>query len=311
MRPFPRGSHRLLLAFIAGIYIFFSVSVAAFCQTVSLSVPPAMLRQRTGTSAIPMSVFQVSSLAPGSFGEDAGGSGAGQSSDHHAIVKHSVKRVLEDQKELYIAPFNPSNLKWDAVVLGGTAVFLSMDHHIENRLPGTHYNLYSDMSNAGIAGMGAALAGLWAYGIKNHNPHAQETGALELETLVNTFLIYTPMQLISGRQRPFEGNGHGDFWRHHGLNTSFPSGHALFTFSMATVVADEYPKRWVQVLAYSAAAAVTTGRLLARDHWSSDIWVGSALGVGIGTHIFHAHCEEGVSPSCQHHRRRFPLVFAP
>jgi hypothetical protein len=30
----------------------------------------------------------------------------------------------------------------------------------------------------------------------NH-PHARETGELELETLVNTFLVYTPMQLIA------------------------------------------------------------------------------------------------------------------
>jgi hypothetical protein len=30
----------------------------------------------------------------------------------------------------------------------------------------------------------------------NH-PHARETGELELESLVNTFLVYTPMQLIA------------------------------------------------------------------------------------------------------------------
>lgn len=260
---------------------------------------------------ISMAQFQVSSLAPESFGEDAARGGTLQNSDHHALVKHSVKRVLQDQKELYSAPFRPSNFKWDAVVLGGTAVFLTVDHHVENTLPGKPYRFYSDMSNAGIAGMGAALAGLWAYGIKTHNPHAKETGELELETLVDTFLVYVPMQFVAGRQRPFEGNGHGDFWRHHGLNTSFPSGHALFTWSMATVVAHEYPKPWVEALAYSVAGAVTAGRLLGRNHWSSDLWVGSALGIGIGTHIFHAQCEEGLSPSCIHHHRRFPLILTP
>jgi len=54
------------------------------------------------------------------------------------------------------------------------------------------------------------------------NEHAKETGQSELETLVNTFLIYAPVQLIAGRQRPGEGNGHGDFLRHHNMNTSFP-----------------------------------------------------------------------------------------
>ena len=32
------------------------------------------------------------------------------------------------------------------------------------------------------------------------------------------------MQLILGRQRPDEGNGHGNFFKHHAVNTAFPGG---------------------------------------------------------------------------------------
>jgi hypothetical protein len=35
-------------------------------------------------------------------------------------------------------------------------------------------------------------------------------GSLEVEALVNTFLIYTPMHYVAGRQRPGEANGYGD-----------------------------------------------------------------------------------------------------
>jgi hypothetical protein len=70
------------------------------------------------------------------------------------------------------------------------------------------------------------------------------------------------VQLIAGRQRPGEVNGHGDFLRHHNINTSFPGGHAMFTWAMASVVAHEYPKTWVKVLAYSGAFAITTVRFL-------------------------------------------------
>ena len=126
---------------------------------------------------------------------------------------------------------------------------------------------------------------------------------LELETLVDTFLIYTPMQLVGARQRPDEGNGNGDFWKHHNINTSFPGGHAMFTFAMSTVVSHEYPQKWVQVLAYSAASIVTVTRFMARDHWASDMLVGSALGIGIGAHVFHAHCDPELSDSCKHHVR--------
>jgi len=92
------------------------------------------------------------------------------------------------------------------------------------------------------------------------------TAPLEVEALVNTFLVYTPMQLAAGRQRPSEGNGYGDFGHHHNIDTSFPAGHPMFTIAMASVVPHEYPKPWVEALAYGAAAAVMGGPLLGRDH---------------------------------------------
>jgi len=186
------------------------------------------------------------------------------------------------------------------LVLGGTAGLLIADRHIENHLPSGHNTFWGDTSDVAIAGLGAAVAVDWLRGIKTDDPHAKETGELELETLINTFLIYTPMQFIAGRQRPGEGNGHGDFLRHHAMNTSFPGGHAMFAWAMATVALHEYHKPWEQALIYSAATLVTAGRFLGHDHWSSDMFVGTALGVGIGTHIFYAHCDPELTESCKH-----------
>jgi len=226
-----------------------------------------------------------------------------QESDHQGLVMRSVKRTLEDQRELYRAPFKPSNFKWDALVLGGTAALLATDRNIEKHIGNAHFTFYQATSDVAIAGLGATLGGVWIWGIKGNHQHAKETGVLELETLVNTFLIYTPMQLLAARQRPGEGNGNGDFWKHHNINTSFPGGHAMFTFAMATVVSHEYPQKWVQALAYSAATIVTVTRFMARDHWASDMLAGSALGIGIGAHVFHAHCNPDLSDSCKHHVR--------
>lgn len=226
-----------------------------------------------------------------------------EQTNHRGLVARSVERTLEDQKELYRAPFKLSNLKWDALVLGGTGALLATDRHIENHIGNAHYTFYQATSDIAIAGLGATLGGVWIWGIKGDHPHAKETGQLELETLINTFLIYTPMQLVLGRQRPGEGNGNGDFFKHHAINTSFPGGHAMFTFAMATVVSHEYSQKWVQALAYSAASIVTVSRFMAKDHWASDMFIGSALGIGIGAHIFHAHCNPELSDSCKHHVR--------
>lgn len=259
-----------------------------------------------GFTTLPAGTFEPGATE-NSAEQDATGSSSPQTqmrgSDHPGLVMRSVKRTLEDQKELYLTPFKPYNFKWDALVLGGTGALLATDRRIETHIGTAHYTFYQATSDVAIAGLGATLAGVWAWGIKGDHPHAKETGALELETLVNTFLIYTPMQLLAARQRPGEGNGYGDFWKHHAINTSFPGGHAMFTFAMATVVSHEYSQKWVQALAYGAATAVTVSRFMARDHWSSDMLAGSALGIGIGAHIFHAHCNPELSDSCKHHVR--------
>jgi hypothetical protein len=305
----------ILLLLTAGMLF----SESARCQTESLDSLPSLPSPQGNLQIVAATGhFDVSSLSPGTFERDARGEEWAQQeatgnsansqihmqeSDHHGIVMRSVKRTLEDQKELYLSPFKVSNLKWDGLVLGGTGALIATDRHIESHIGTAHYTFYQATSDIAIAGLGATLGGVWIWGIKGDHQHAKETGALELETLVNTFLIYTPMQLMAARQRPGEGNGNGNFWKHHNINTSFPGGHAMFTFAMATVVSHEYPQKWVQALAYSAASIVTVTRFMARDHWASDMLIGSALGIGIGSHIFHAHCNPELSDSCKHHVR--------
>lgn len=216
----------------------------------------------------------------------------------HGFIVRNLRRGLEDQKELYGAPFKAKNLKWDALFLATTGALLATDRGASRAVPTDHVNISHDVALFSIASTGATIGSLWAYGIKTDNPHAKETGALTLESLANTFLIYTPMQFIAGRERPDEGTGNGRFWRHGNFNTSFPAGHPMFTWAMASVVAHEYPRRWVKVLAYGAAVSLSASRFTGRNHFPSDIFVGSTLGYLIGTHIFHAHCDPGLSEAC-------------
>ena len=219
------------------------------------------------------------------------------------FLRRSIKRIGQDQKRLYLAPFEKHNLKWDAVVLVGTGALLAADRHIESNVSHSHFTLYQATSDIGIAGLAGSLGAIYIYGFKTEHRHARETGELELETLINTFLIYTPMQLIFGRQRPDEGNGRGDFFKRHAVNTSFPGGHAMFTWAMASVLADEYPKPWARVLSYGAAFTVTFSRFMARDHWSSDMFVGTALGLAIAENTFHARCNPEFPSQCKGHQR--------
>ncbi len=221
-----------------------------------------------------------------------------QASPQGGFLARNLRSGLQDQKQLYSSPFRAKNLKWDALFLVSTAGLLAADRHISRAIPNDHVNISHDVALTLLLGTSAATGGTWLYGLKTGDRHADETGVLTLESLANTFLVYTPMQLMAGRERPDEGTGNGRFRQHFGLDTSFPGGHAMFTWSMASVIAHEYPKRWVKFAAYGAAFSVSATRLTGRNHFASDIWVGSILGYLIGTRIFHAHCDPQFSPAC-------------
>jgi membrane-associated phospholipid phosphatase len=103
------------------------------------------------------------------------------------------------------------------------------------------------------------------------------------------------LQLITGRERPNQGSGNGRFWRDNSINSSFPSGHAVFTWSIASVIAHEHPRPWVKWLVYGSATAVSVSRYSGREHFPTDVVVGSVIGYLVGRHIFSAHCQTELS----------------
>jgi membrane-associated phospholipid phosphatase len=221
---------------------------------------------------------------------------AGQ--QHQGFIVRNLRRGLADQKSLYAAPFKVKNIKWDILFLGVTGGLLAGDRQISRQISNDHVDVSHAVALGTLLGTSAAAGGIWAYGLKTGNRHADETGELTLETLANTFLIYTPMQFLAGRERPDDGTGNGRFWVHRNFNTSFPAGHPMFTWAMASVIAHEYPRTWVKILAYGAAGTLSVARLTGRNHFASDIWVGSGLGYLIGAKIFHMHCDPQFSDAC-------------
>ncbi len=278
------------------------LAVAANSQESSSTTAATTIQSTPAAADFRLSDFRLETLDEDNPSPD-GAPSSSTSTDHQpGLVKRSIIRIGQDQKHLYRGPFEAHNLKWDAVILIGTGAFLAADRHIENNISHSNFSAYQHISDAALGGLAGSAAAIYLYGLRDDHSHARETGELELETLVNTFLIYAPMQLIAGRQRPDEGNNHGDFLKHHALNTSFPGGHAMFTWAMASVLADEYPKPWARVLSYGAAFTVTFARFMARDHWASDMFVGTGLGLAIAERTFHARCNPEFPSQCKQHQ---------
>lgn len=89
------------------------------------------------------------------------------------------------------------------------------------------------------------------------------------------------------RECPNVDRFEGSFYRTStGYNSSFVSGHSLTAWSSAAVIASEYPNRWVQIGAYTAATGASLTRVLAQQHFPSDVLLGSAAGWLIGRYVY-------------------------
>src|SRR5208282_3114646 len=114
---------------------------------------------------------------------------------------------------------------------------------------------------------------------------SRETGFLAGEAATDSMIVTEALKLAFGRARPNAPNA-GSFAAG---GASFPSEHAAAAWSVATVLADEYPGRLTKLLAYGTATGIGLARVGAREHFPSDVVVGSAVGYLIGRYVYRAH----------------------
>lgn len=207
-----------------------------------------------------------------------------------------VHRFPHDQFSIFTAPAHigrtPHAWRYIAPFVVGAA-FIAADKHLSANLPKGHGGVSATIANIGLDGTAATAGVFYLTGLARHDDHERETGLLAGESLLNSVLPHMAMSAVFGRRRPYQGAGdelgEGDFFARHSASASFPSGHSMFTWAMASTFADEYPSVPSKVLWYSVATTVTVSRVTGREHFASDVIVGGAIGYLIAKHIYHAH----------------------
>ncbi|HYR77073.1 MAG TPA: phosphatase PAP2 family protein [Pyrinomonadaceae bacterium] len=202
------------------------------------------------------------------------------------------KNILRDQKAIWTAPFHlrGRDARWLAPLGLGTAALIATDRRTGDEIGEFHrqLNVSRIISYAGSGyGVFGVAGTFYLVGRATHNERARETGLLGAEALIDSAIVVTVLKEITQRRRPLAAKGRSDFFDG---GSSFPSGHAIESWALATVIANEYHgHRLVQVGAYGIATAVSLSRFTGRKHYLSDVLVGSALGYGIGRYVYRAH----------------------
>ena len=246
------------------------------------------------TIAVSLRAQDVSSPTPGSPGSKTE---AKSDSDNqlqpgedpeNRLVTPFLKHLAGDQKQFWTAPthFQAKDFRWIAPSLGVAAGFVASDSWWTKQVPSSHMQTsihISDYSTYSLIGLGGAS---FALGHMTHNDHLQEAGLLSGEAAINATAVTYLFKEVTQRQRPLEGNGHGDFFQG---GASFPSEHSAIAWAVASVWAHEYPGWFSQMAAYGLASTVTITRVTGKQHFPSDVIIGSALGWYFGRQVYRSH----------------------
>ncbi|HWZ42677.1 MAG TPA: capsule assembly Wzi family protein [Candidatus Saccharimonadales bacterium] len=204
-----------------------------------------------------------------------------------------LRNLAVDQKDIWTSPFHARirDLNWLAPAIGLSAGLINADQELSSRLSttGSGFRHAGTVSNGGVAALVAGGGGLYLLGKIQGDDHKQETGILAGEAALNAFVVDEVFKVASRRERPIDGAGQGRFGKGGSLNSGFPSNHAMVAWSIASLLAHEYPGMLTKVLAYGTATAISVTRVTGKNHFPSDVVVGSSMGWLIGRQIFNRH----------------------
>lgn len=201
--------------------------------------------------------------------------------------------ILVDQYKIWTSPFHTSKrqAKWWAIWGGTVGGLIVADRYIQRSAPdnSTLVRVGNDASYLGESyTLLPVAAGMYFLGTKMGKDHFREAGLLSFEAIANTAIVQLVLKSVLGRERPLEGHGNGAFFQSpNRWNSSFPSGHSITTFAVASVVAHEYPHHWwVTAMIYGYGAGVAAARLAADRHFPGDVVAGGVMGWFIGDYVY-------------------------
>jgi hypothetical protein len=197
------------------------------------------------------------------------------------------KTIEEDELHILRAPFHKSAIKWDLAMAAATGALIATDEHVMHQVPSHWHNTSVTISDAGVAGVAATAGAFYLSSFLTHSEHARRAGTRTAEAAIDSVGLYASMKAIFARQRPYSGEGEGSFFAGNWSSGSFPSGHSMFAWTIASAVAHEYHSIPLDIAVYGTSLAVTTTRITAAEHFPSDVFVGAVFGYLIGAYVAH------------------------
>ena len=212
--------------------------------------------------------------------------------DRDVSIKQLPANILADQKSIWLFPVSIAHgehILPTVGVVGATAVFFATDAH--SAPPFRTTTAFNGFNNAFSGTNSAAMiiaipAVIYGVGLVRKDSYAQSSALLAGEAFVDGLLLELPMKAITARRQPLSYSGDGPYsgsffnGSHNPFKDGgFYSGHTVAAMAVATVLAHRYRHhRWVPLVAYGLAGAISFSRLTTSNHFAGDVFFGGAMG---------------------------------
>lgn len=215
------------------------------------------------------------------------------------LVRKLAGNILLDQKQIWTSPFHmhSGDAKWWIAFGAATAALIATDHRTSTALENSagQVSIANDLSRIGTSyTLLPIVAGFYGFGVFAEDPKAREVGVLGAEALLDGLIVSSILKPIAGRNRPNAKDDQGNFFDG---GMSFPSGHAIESWALASVISYEYGHtKLVPIIACGLAGVVSAARFAAQQHYASDIVAGGAIGWFIGRYVWKTHQDHAIHP---------------
>lgn len=178
--------------------------------------------------------------------------------------------------------------------VAGTAILFVTDQETSNFIRRQRDDIPQGVSDYGWAmgspGYNYSITGsVYLLGLVTKQEKIRKTGVLLFSSAVAAGVLQTVTKNVIGRSRPDKERGQYHFTpfsKDAGAH-SFPSGHAMLSFTTAYAIGKQFKNPWIKGGIYALGLVTPVSRVWQGAHWLSDVTVGVGLSILIVDSIDH------------------------
>lgn len=206
------------------------------------------------------------------------------------MLKHDGASIYGGVTNAYTQPIRWKGKDWAIFggIVAGSALLLTVDEPANEYFTNQGEDVPPFLQEVGFR-FGKPLfnygltTGIYSIGLFTKNEKIRKTGVLLIASATAGGLLQTLSKTLVGRARPDVGEGNLSFrfWSNEAGYHSFPSGHAILSFTTMYAIGKQFRNPYIKGSLYALGLITPVSRMWTGAHWLTDVVLGVALSVVI------------------------------